>query len=49
MYKYLVVLYTGDGYVSIIYRTKNNLISEQKQSYIRTGCRRCATCSNGSV
>lgn len=29
MYKYLVVLYTGDGYVSIIYRTKNNLISEQ--------------------
>ena len=29
MYKFLVVLYTGDGYVSIIYRTKNNLISEQ--------------------
>lgn len=42
MYKYLVVLYTGDGYVSIIYRTK-------KQSYIRTRCRRRATCSNGSV
>lgn len=29
MYKYLVVLFTGDGYVSITYRTKNNLMSEQ--------------------
>lgn len=29
MHKYLVILYTGDGYVSIIFKTPNALISEQ--------------------
>lgn len=29
MHKYLVILYTGDGYISIIFKTPNALISEQ--------------------
>lgn len=29
MHKYLVILYTGDGYVSIIFKPPNALISEQ--------------------
>lgn len=29
MYKYLVILYTGDGYASIVFKTEKSLISEQ--------------------